>query len=291
MPVFSPDIICSLSIFTSRSFTVDSMSRFGLKVLRYPAPKCTLDVVAVHGLNGDCRGSWTSNGPEGSVLWLDDLLPKKIPTARIMTFGYNADVVGNTSVAGIRDNARKLLESIRDEREDDQETDPHRPIVFVGHSLGGIIIKQALRIANNEARLYDDIASSTKGILFFATPHRGADVAKWVNMIACIAAFSLRQPKSKFIQAMESNSKDLMEISEDFRSIVDKYAIISFYEENVYPTLGTVVVEKYSAVMEVSHEEAVLMGGNHSEVCKFGNNDDRFDQVWRRIKRAARGRA
>lgn len=63
-------------------------------------------------------------------------------------------------------------------------------------------------------------------------------------MIACIAAFSLRQPKSKFIQAMESNSKDLMEISEDFRSIVDKYAIISFYEENVYPTLGTVVCIK-----------------------------------------------
>jgi hypothetical protein len=53
-------------------------------------------------------------------------------------------------------------------------------------------------------------------------------MAKCANMLASVVAFSLRQPKSRFVQAMENNSRDLMEISEDFRSIVQKYAIISF---------------------------------------------------------------
>jgi len=56
-----------------------------------------------------------------------------------MTFGYNANIYGNTSIAGIRDNAMRLLAALRDKREDGYES---RPIVFVGHSLGGIIIKQ-----------------------------------------------------------------------------------------------------------------------------------------------------
>ncbi len=57
-----------------------------------------------------------------------------------MTFGYNASVVGNTSVMGIRENARFLLTLLRNKREGDGTY--RRRLVFVGHSLGGIIIKQ-----------------------------------------------------------------------------------------------------------------------------------------------------
>jgi len=94
-------------------------------------------------------------------MWLKDLLPQELPNARIMTFGYAATVLGNTSTAGVRDNARSLTQLLQDEREDNVchtvtnsarwvfvsqadriQEDEHRPIVFVGHSLGGIIIKQ-----------------------------------------------------------------------------------------------------------------------------------------------------
>lgn len=57
-----------------------------------------------------------------------------------MTFGYNASVVGKASVAGIRDNARTLLTRLRNKRESDGTE--RRPIVLMGHSMGGIIIKQ-----------------------------------------------------------------------------------------------------------------------------------------------------
>jgi hypothetical protein len=51
-------------------------------------------------------------------MWLKDLLPQKLPNARVMTFCYKATVLGNTSIAGVRDNARMLLERLLDERED-----------------------------------------------------------------------------------------------------------------------------------------------------------------------------
>lgn len=75
-------------------------------------------------------------------MWLRDLLPVKLPYVRVMTFGYRAEVLGNTSVAGVRDNARRLLVLLKNKREGGSQ---RRPIIFLGHSLGGIIIKQVRR--------------------------------------------------------------------------------------------------------------------------------------------------
>lgn len=43
--------------------------------------------MAIHGLDGHRVDSWTA---ENGVFWLRDLLPQIMPTARIMTYGYNA---------------------------------------------------------------------------------------------------------------------------------------------------------------------------------------------------------
>jgi hypothetical protein len=49
-----------------------------------------------------------------------------------------------------------------------------RPIVFLGHSMGGLLIKQALINAHNN-RNYRPIKDATVGLAFFATPHYGGD--------------------------------------------------------------------------------------------------------------------
>jgi hypothetical protein len=46
-------------------------------------------IVAVHGLGGGSCKTWTHRD---GTFWLHDLLPKDIINARIMTFGYDADV-------------------------------------------------------------------------------------------------------------------------------------------------------------------------------------------------------
>ena len=78
-------------------------------------------IIAVHGLNGDSMNTWTHFPGRGkpSTMWLRDLLPEKLPSSRVMTFQYDASVVGNTSAHGVRGNASKLLQLLRDKREDD----------------------------------------------------------------------------------------------------------------------------------------------------------------------------
>ncbi|KAK3317792.1 Alpha/Beta hydrolase protein [Cercophora scortea] len=264
-----------------------------LITLRYPTegyPK--LDIVAVHGLDGHHLDSWTHNpqSPD-ATMWLRDLLPAKLPGARIMTFSYDASVIGNTSAHGIRANSEKLVNLLRNERDDIEDKD--RPIVFIGHSLGGIIIKQAIRkVEHDKEKGPDmaDIAKSIKGMVFFGTPHRGADSAKWLALLSSIAAAATNKPKSEFATTLQTNSEDLMKISEDFRPIAHKYAVASFYEEHAHRLLGTVVVEKTSAVMGLNHEESMMLGGTHSSMCKFKRGDRRFDPVWRAIRRASKGR-
>ncbi len=65
------------------------------------------------------------------------------PLTRVFSYGYNADVHKNGSLAGIRDHARTILERLTARR---RGVDPKRPIIFVGHCLGGLIVKQVSRL-------------------------------------------------------------------------------------------------------------------------------------------------
>lgn len=163
-------------------------------------------------------------------MWLRDFLPTKIADARIMTFGYNADVVNSLSTLDVRGHANKLLSRLRNRR-DDPPVDG-RPIVFVCHSLGGIVVKQALRLAANDST-YTDIAESTKGIVFLGTPHRGSGFADWAGRLASIVRVSVAVKVQKsLLKTLSNDSEELLRISEDFRTIVSKYVIVSFYEED-----------------------------------------------------------
>jgi hypothetical protein len=48
-------------------------------------------------------------------MWLRDFLPKKVPDARILTYGYEANVFSN-STGRMRTFAENLLEDLRTER-------------------------------------------------------------------------------------------------------------------------------------------------------------------------------
>jgi hypothetical protein len=75
-------------------------------------------IEAVHGLGGDAIDTWTH--PKSKAFWLKDFLPKQIPDARVMTFGYNAVAAFGKSTAEVIDHAKSLLTSLVDEREDSE---------------------------------------------------------------------------------------------------------------------------------------------------------------------------
>jgi hypothetical protein len=99
------------------------------------------DIVAVHGLNGHYERTWTAEREDGvRVNWLKDLLPRKLPNTRILSFSYNSRVQFSKSTSDISDFASQLLGQLLAVRR--TKVEAARPIVFVCHSLGGIVFKE-----------------------------------------------------------------------------------------------------------------------------------------------------
>lgn len=63
---------------------------YGIKELA-SGQKTEVDIVFVHGLFGHRESTWTGLQNK-SILWPRDLLSADVPNARILTFGYDADV-------------------------------------------------------------------------------------------------------------------------------------------------------------------------------------------------------
>ena len=104
-----------------------------------------------------------------------------------------------------------------------------RPIIFIAHSLGGIVVKQALVWAHREPQ-YKGIKDHTLGLVFFGTPHRGSDRASYGKILANIVTGVMHKPKSKLINALQSNSEELMKLTSEFKFEAPNMKIVTFYE-------------------------------------------------------------
>lgn len=74
----------------------------------------------------------------------------------------------------------------------------------------------------------------------------------------------------------------LLRLTTDFRFQLPDYEVYSFFELRPMKGLSTPVVEKHSALLEVSHEEQVPVDADHSAMCKFETDkDDTFERCTR----------
>ncbi|KAK3314378.1 hypothetical protein B0H66DRAFT_595100 [Apodospora peruviana] len=269
----------------------------------------TFDIVLVHGLDGDPIATWQADDAERTV-WPRDLLPNHFPNIRVLSFGYNASIKGTTSQSGIRDHARALLQWLDDFR--DGESELSRPLIFVGHSLGGVLIKQALLFAFNEGQLFGPILESTYGIvcpsfllsfddtplslmlvvnkMFFATPHYGMDNNDWERLVSHVVTHhgyeGATGPTNKMLAEIRANCHILTDVTEDFRPLLDRnlFSIVNFLEDNISEVLGDVVVNKVTGRLG-SHPERRL-SGDHIGLCKFAAEDTlQFRAVVKELRR------
>jgi hypothetical protein len=94
-----------------------------------------VDIVAIHGLNGDAYSTWEHHN---GTMWLRDLLPSALPGSRIFTFGYPAELFWSKSVAGLRDYSHSLLSSLLAVSEENvlRPIDQHNNPVANFHAIG-----------------------------------------------------------------------------------------------------------------------------------------------------------
>ena len=208
-----------------------SKEKLGLFELSTNESEKAIDVVAVHGLQGDAYRTWEH---DNGSLWLRDFLPADIPNARIMTFGYDSAVAFSKSVAKIEDKALELLNHLSAKRSPAAPGSPPKPIVFICHSLGGIVVKKALVLAQdcNSNLDYKDISENTKAIAFLGVPHEGSDSAKWAGFAANLlksASIGI-STNTAIVSDLEKGSSTLARISKQFVAKTPDMILFTFYE-------------------------------------------------------------
>jgi len=202
-------------------------SHYGIIEFHVPEGPTQVLIVFVHGLRGKAESTWTY---PGSTPWPKDLLPasltkSKIATnkiqAEILAFSYDADIVNLGEAAGqnsIAQHARNLLGRLKNKRLLDALEDV--PIIFVAHSLGGLVVKNALAIANRSPETpIRKIIDSTTGIIFLGTPHCGADAAKFAKFLSGLTSI-FRPTDSKLLDVLKRDSEVLAIITADFHEML-----------------------------------------------------------------------
>jgi pimeloyl-ACP methyl ester carboxylesterase len=134
------------------------------------------NVIFVHGLGGDPWRTW-QNGSDGRLFW-PRWLAEDIEGLSIYSVGYEAPISRWRGTAmHFTDRATNVLARLLAEPQLRQGE-----IIFIGHSLGGLVIKQIVRTADSEAQHHADAAdliARISKVVFIATPHIGSDLAVW----------------------------------------------------------------------------------------------------------------
>ncbi|KAI5804940.1 hypothetical protein EDC01DRAFT_351408 [Geopyxis carbonaria] len=202
------------------NISVDT-SFYGLTPLNSSEGETLMDIVAVTGLAGHAYGSWRNK--ESFAMWLHDFLPYDFKNCRIMTYGYGLDL---KKEGRILDHAKMFLAQLNTARRSSQEK--RRPIIFIGHSLGGILILQMLLHAKDDQFFNGQtILKATKGLILFGTPYQGMNVSALEDMVKDI---STNEDPQRLLKQLEENSEFLERQRENLIQILYGLRICSFYE-------------------------------------------------------------
>ncbi|KAI1415548.1 ankyrin repeat-containing domain protein [Hypoxylon sp. FL1857] len=250
---------------------VRGIRRDGLTIIHDP-PSAELDLFILHGLGGS--PSTTFRSESSGFFWPKDL-PRWLPRARIGLFGYIADVAnGSENMMGVQQHAESLLFHLRNNRTGRQSK---RPIVFIGHSFGGHVIKQALILSSN--RKGDcGIVSSTQLVVFLGVPHHGSHLLQ-KNRAPLVVAMGRAINHSvppKIMTALQPEADETYIVNTQFMRIKGDISIINFYEQKPQGLVGDVVVTRGSAIFDCETSENMPVARNHRDLARFEAADDDF---------------
>ncbi|SCO86051.1 uncharacterized protein FRV6_10178 [Fusarium oxysporum] len=212
------------------------------------APPAKIDIIAVHGLGSPAKGetkhafdTWRTPSGQKGRLWLQQDLPAHIPDSRIFLYQYDATPTN--------------------ERGDDLE----RPILLLGHNLGGLLIKQALINAHSNPG-YIAIKDATAGLVFFGTPQD--TVAQKLGETAVLIAKDLGlRAEDDVVKTLQTAT--IFSELESWKHQVLEYDIVSFWGSS------DTVVSRECASLGLPGDIAkiVELNASHRELCKFGTTD------------------
>jgi tetratricopeptide (TPR) repeat protein len=200
-----------------------------------------------------------------------------MPRLRVLLFGYNSSPAFQASTIGVAGAAINLLDQLQFKRREH----PDRPIVFVCHSLGGIVVKQCLVEAHNADDVHGSILMHTRAVAFFGTPHAGGHGARLGDCIARVFRALSGSVRNDILEWLRTDSFLATHLEHNFARRAKKMRVISFMESlPISRHFGLVVPQSSSALNWREGETKVLLEATHTTVCKFSSDED---DLWIRV--------
>ena len=256
------DLLGNLFRNTPKSETPKPAEITGLiKISGCDNPKRNGDVIFVHGLGGHARSTWHPQElPNDDNFWLMWLAQERQDLG-IWSFGYNAaPFEWKGSTMPLFDRASNLLAYL-----ENNDIGEH-PIIFVTHSMGGLLVKEMLRNAQTFNK--KTVIEQTKGIVFLSTPHTGSHLANLVNNIGTFTR------KTISVDELKSHIPQLRQLNEWYRQNVDSMAINTKVYYETKSIIGVLVVDPDSANPSIKDVQPTATDDDHISITKPKSTDN-----------------
>lgn len=240
-----------------------------------------LDVVFVHGLGGDPITTWRS-GSDENTSWPHWLALEFGEQIGVWSLGYAA---APTKWEGVKipffgskdpDAGAAMILPRRAENALDRLVGAgigQRPVCFITHSLGGLLVKSILRRAADSESAPErlQVVQQCRGVLFLATPHHGSRLADLTD------AIKVYFPTVSTLD-LKDNGDHLMDLYEWYRAYAPSHQIFTrSYYENKETNGVVIVVPRSSADPGVAGETArgpTPLDRDHLEISKPRTRQD-----------------
>lgn len=214
-------------------------------------------VVFVHGIFGD-ETTWASQETSFPQLLTSD--PAFADKVDAFVFRYYSPRFGPAG------NVAELAKQLKAALEDNHVLQDHEHVVFLCHSMGGLVTRRALILMRDLKKV--------SMIYFYATPGNGAEIAQLAGRISS-------SPQLKSMLPLEGNEA-LQQIQDDWMNWPEARTLPSYCSYETLATDGVIVVNQASA-RSLCNRLPEAMTANHSQIVK---PEDRTDPRYTRFATA-----
>lgn len=184
--------------------------------------------IVISGLASHPFGSWQPKGNDKTYMWIRDTLPKHLPHVRAILYGYDTTLVNSYSFQSIPEVATTLVNHLMPAGWQSSEM---KPLVFLAHSLGGIVLKEML-VSLCRDNLKRTMLSRARGGILFGVPSQGMAQATLQTMVK-------GRPNEKLVAVLAKGSHYLHKLDSEFARMGLSRRMVYYwaYETKESPTI------------------------------------------------------
>ncbi|XP_034384034.1 protein SERAC1 [Cyclopterus lumpus] len=241
------------------------------------------DVLFIHGILGAAFKTWRqkdrnmldkekeAEGREDyTECWPKSWLAADCPNLRVLSVEYDshlsdwmAQCPAENQMKSLAYRSRELLKKLK------LAGVGERPVVWVAHSMGGLLVKKMLLDASEDPDM-QSLLKNTKGIMFYSVPHHGTFMAEYSVSVRYLLFPSVE------VRELCKDSPALRNLNENFLNMVKEkeFKVLSFAETlptNIGPMIKILVVPTQSANLGIG--ELIEVDVDHLNICKPEKKD------------------